>query len=76
MSVWWKAAIGCLTGMVLAMFFTAMMLLMLRDWIKPRRDLGLESQHWLWALLPALLVVWSVWLMVKSSAILDAMPKR
>ncbi len=61
--------------MTLGMAFTAMTLLMLRDWLRPRRDLGLDRQHWGWALLPATLAVWAFWLMVKHSTIIDHLPR-
>lgn len=40
-----RAAIACMTAMVLCMVFAAMTLLMLRDGLKPRSDLGLKRQR-------------------------------
>jgi hypothetical protein len=70
MHTYWKSAIAVMLAGSMGIFFTAMTLLMLRDWIRPRRDLGLKSQHWAWALLPAVLTVWAFWMFIKHSIIL------
>jgi len=69
-------AIACVTCMVLAMAYAAMTILMLRDAVKPRADLGLSRTRWVWALVPAALAVWGVYMMLKYSAIIDTMPRR